>query len=159
MPPALKRPAIELIRGANNLLLGHGKAVQALRSAATQPIEISMPFAGLLHLPATTSDADVEAARAASFTVEKSKPLADIPGLSMLSAAWWLDPVYLGHYPEQGLQFFGKAASSLSASDLDIIHRPLDFLAVNLYTAPSVKAGKNGKPAPVPDGPEVKKTN
>ena len=158
MPPALKRPPLELVRGANNLLLAHGKAVQALRSAANQPIEVGMPFAGILKIPATPSEADVEAARIASFTVEKSKLAPEQPGISLLSAAWWLDPIYLGHYPEQGLKFFGKAAASLSASDMKIIHRPLDFLAINLYTASTVKADKNGKPQPVPDAPTVKKT-
>ena len=159
MPPARKHTPLELVTGANNILLAHGKAVQAVRAAATQPVEMSLPFAGILKLPATNSEADVDAARAASFQVEKTALAPGMPGASFLNAAWWLDPIYLGHYPEQGLQFFGSAAKSLSAADMDIIHRPLDFLAVNLYTAARVQADKHGKPVAVADGPNVKHTS
>ncbi len=158
MPPARKHTPVELVTGANNLLLAHGKAVQAVRAAARKPVEISLPFAGILKLPATTGKADVEAARTATFTVEKTSLAPGMPGASFLNSAWWLDPIYLGHYPEQGLQFFGAAAKFLSPADTASIHQPLDFLAVNLYTAPRVKADSAGKPVPVVDGPEVKHT-
>jgi beta-glucosidase len=158
MPPALHRPDAELLTGANNLLLAHGKAVQALRAMAKQPIQVSLPFAGILKLPATTGAADAQAARTASFTVEKNRLAPEMPGVAFLSASWWLDPIYLGHYPEQGLRFFGAAAKGLKASDLETIHQPLDFLAINLYTASRVKAGADGRPQAVPDAPDVQRT-
>jgi beta-glucosidase len=117
-----------------------------------------MPFAGILKLPATKSSADVEAARTATFTVAKNTLGPGMPAIAFLSASWWLDPIYLGHYPEQGLQFFGPAAKFLNPADLETIHQPLDFLAVNLYTASTVKAGADGKPEAVPDAPTVKRT-
>lgn len=158
MPPSNKLSPVDLVTGANNLLLGHGKAVQALRANAKQPIQISMPFAGMLKLPASNSAADIRAARTASFTVEKVSLGGGTGGLAMLSTAWWLDPVYLGHYPEQGLQYFGPAAKFLNSADLEIIHQPLDFLSINLYTAPAVKEGPRDTPVVVPYGPEVKRT-
>jgi beta-glucosidase len=73
MPPQQKRADAELVLGAHNILLGHGKSVQAIRAAAKRPVEISLAFAGLISLPASDSPNDIAAARTASFRVKKSK--------------------------------------------------------------------------------------
>jgi beta-glucosidase len=73
MPPEQKRADAELVLGAHNILLGHGKSVQAIRAAAKRPVEISLAFAGLISLPASDSPNDIAAARTASFRVKKSK--------------------------------------------------------------------------------------
>jgi beta-glucosidase len=73
MPPQQKRADAELVLGAHNILLGHGKSVQAIRAAAKRPGEISLAFAGLISLPASDSPNDIAAARTASFRVKKSK--------------------------------------------------------------------------------------
>ena len=159
MPPEQKLSNTDLARGAHNILLGHGKSVQAIRAAAKRPVEISLAFAGLFSLPASTRAADVDAARAASFRVKKSKLGPDLPPMAMLSTGWWLDPVYLGKYPEDGLKLFPEAVKLAKPEDLKTIHQPLDFCAVNLYFAPTVKAGADGQPEAVPDPPDIPRSH
>jgi beta-glucosidase len=155
MPPQQKLADADLVIGAHNILLGHGKSVQAIRGAAKRPLEISLPFAGLFSLPASDTPADIAAARTASFRVKKSKIAPDLPPMTMLSPGWWLDPVYLGKYPEDGLKLFPEAAKVVKPEDMKTINQPLDFCGVNLYFAPTVKTGADGQPEAVPDPPNI----
>jgi beta-glucosidase len=61
-----------------------------------------------------------------------------------------MDPVYLGHYPEDGVQFFGANAPEPRAGDMELIKQPLDFFGVNIYGGHFVRAGQDGKPEDVP---------
>ncbi len=159
MPPNQKLADAELVRGAHNILLGHGKSVQAIRAAAKRPVEMSLAFAGLFSLPASSSSPDVGAAQAASFRVKKTKILPDVAPMAMLSNAWWLDPIYLGRYPEDGLKLFPDAIKLAKPEDMKIINESLDFCGVNLYSAPTVKAGANGQPEAVPDPPNIPRSH
>lgn len=155
MPPNQKLPDAELVRGAHNILLGHGKSVQAIRAAAKRPVEVSLAFAGILSLPASGKPQDIEVARAASFGVRKIPIIPGLAPMAMLSTAWWLDPIYLGKYPEDGLRLFPDAAKLATADDMKTINQALDFCGINLYFAPKLKAGVNGAPEIVPDPPNV----
>jgi beta-glucosidase len=155
MPPSQKLADAQLVVGAHNILLGHGKSVQAIRAAAKQPVEVSLAFAGLMSLPASASSADVAAARSASFAVKKTKLGPELPPMVMLSAGWWLDPIYLGKYPDDGLKLFPDAVKLATPEDMKTIHQPLDFCGVNLYFAPTVKAGADGQPEIVPEPPNT----
>jgi beta-glucosidase len=155
MPPEQKLADAELVLGAHNILLGHGKSVQAIRAAAKSPVEVSLAFASLCSLPASESPADIAAARRASFRVKKSKVAPDLPPMTMISTGWWLDPIYLGKYPEDGLKLFPEAAKLVKPEDMKTINQPLDFCGVNLYFAPTVKAGADGQPEAVPDPPNI----
>ena len=150
-PPFLKLPREQLALGAHHILLGHGRAVQAIRAAAKKPVEIGLPIAGQVSLPATESPADIAAARAGSFAVREVRIAPAFPPTVLLSEAWWLDPVYLGRYPEQGFQFFPSAEKLATPEAMAAIHQPLDFCAVNLYFGPHLRAGVDGKPENVPD--------
>jgi beta-glucosidase len=46
----------------------------------------------------------------------------------------YLDPVFLGRYPEALAEIFGEAWPEHPAVDLAEIRRPLDFLGINYYT-------------------------
>jgi beta-glucosidase len=151
MPPALKLDSAELALGAHNLLLGHGRSVQAIRAAAKKPVKVGLPFAGMFSLPASSSPADVAAARTASFSVEKRTIIPMQPPMTMLCNSWWLDPIYLGHYPAEGYKLFPTAEKLATPADMRTIHQPVDYCAVNVYFAPTVKAGADGKPELVPD--------
>jgi beta-glucosidase len=159
MPPQHKLADAELVLGAHNILLGHGKSVQAIRAAAKRPVEVSLAFAGLFSLPASDRPADVAAARTASFRVKKTKLGPDLPPMAILSTGWWLDPVYLGRYPEDGLKLFPEAAKLAKPGDMKTINQPLDFCGVNLYFAPTVKAGADGQPEVVPDPPNIPRSH
>jgi beta-glucosidase len=87
--------------------------------------------------------------------VKKTKLAADLPPMTMLSTGWWLDPIYLGKYPEDGLKLFPEATKLVKPEDMKTINQPLDFCGVNLYFAPTVKAGADGQPEAVPDPPNI----
>ena len=57
---------------------------------------------------------------------------------------------YLGHYPAEGYKLFPTAEKLAKPADMRIIHQPLDSCAIDLYFAPHVKAGEDGKPELVP---------
>jgi beta-glucosidase len=144
MPPFTKLPREELVLGAHHILLGHGLSVQAIRAAASNPVEVGMPFAGQFSLPATNSNADVEAARTRSFTVQETRLAPTMPPALLLGNAWWLDAIYLGKYPEDGLKLFPTAEKLATAEAMATIHQPLDYCAVNLYFGPHVRAAAGG---------------
>jgi beta-glucosidase len=113
----------------------------------------------MLSLPASSSQEDIAAARTASFSVEKRAIIPGIPGLTMLNNSWWLDPIYLGHYPAEGYKLFPTAEKLATPADMRIIHQPVDYCPVNLYFAPTVKAGPDGKPATVPEDPTAPRSH
>ena len=159
MPPFQKLDREKLAMGAHYILLGHGLAVQAIRAAAKKRLEVGLPFAGQLSLPASESAADVAAARAASFTVHEQTIMPTAPPLLFLSNAWWLDPIYLGKYPEACFQMAPGLEKLATPEAMKTIHQPLDYCAINLYFASHVKAGADGKPEVVPDPPDMPRSH
>jgi beta-glucosidase len=66
---------------------------------------------------------------------------------------WWMDPVYLGRYPADGLAIYGRSVPEFDPDDMKVIAQPLDFCGVNLYTTEFWKAGTTGpERVPHPDG-------
>ena len=57
-----------------------------------------------------------------------------------------MDPVYLGEYPEDGLQLFGSDMPKYTAKDMETIAQPLDFFTTNIYNGRVTRVGKDGKP-------------
>jgi beta-glucosidase len=140
---------------AHHILLGHGKSVQAIRAAARRKVEASLAFAGILSLPASENAEDVAAAKGASFGVRKVQIVPGFAPMVMLSTAWWLDPIYLGRYPEDGLKLLPDAEKLAKSEDMKTISQPVDFCGINLYFAPHVRAGARGAPEVVPEAPET----
>jgi beta-glucosidase len=129
--PGFQLPLSEVLQAGHNTLLAHGKGVMALRAAARRPLCISYAPVGMPKLPFSESPTDVELARRATFEVTEE---------NCWSNSWWMDPVYLGGYPEQGLSFFGKHAPRIGAGDYEIIRQPLDLFSVNIYQGQKVEA-------------------
>jgi beta-glucosidase len=110
-----------------------------MRARAKQPLTIGLVPSGEAFFPADESSTDdVEAARTMEFAVTQTEQLRH--------HAWWLDPVYLGHYPEEGLKRYGSDAPRISEGDLELINQPLDVCAINFYHAKPVRADQDGKP-------------
>jgi beta-glucosidase len=102
---------------AHHLNLAHGAAVQALRA--------SMPRARVgtvMQMPAvyplTRSEADLAAAQR----------------FDLIFNRFYLDPVLLGHYPDEALEILAPLSPPIRDGDLAVIHQPLDFIGVNNYT-------------------------
>lgn len=139
--PGLKLPLRDQIIAGHHALLAHGRACQAARASAKQPIRLAIAPVCVVKYPATSSQADVEAARAWTCGVREK---------DLWNNAWWYDPVFLGRYPEEGLRVYGDAVPDFPAADLDVIRQPLDYLGINIYEGQPTKAGPGGEPVAVP---------
>ena len=140
--PGLKLSRKEVLLATHHALLAHGRAVQVIRAKAKKTPVIGFAPVGNLHTPASNSEADIEAARTATFEVPEQ-------GWTY-NYGWYCDPVMLGQYPEQGLRLFGKDAPAFTDADLATMHQPLDMFGVNIYSAAVARADENGRPEIVP---------
>ena len=142
--PGDKYGLAEVLRVGHNALRAHGKAVQTLRANAKKPVKVGYVPYSQIKMPATNSPQDIEAARKATFAVTEK---------DTWNHAWWLDPVYFGHYPEDGLKLFGADAPQVRDGDMETICQPLDFFMANIYGGSKVRAGKDGLWENVPEPP------
>ena len=113
--PGRVEPEAALAAG-HHLLLGHGLAVEAIRTAAP-----SASVGIVLNIepqhPATGDPLDLEAAGVAHDQVNR----------------WFLDPLTGLGYPSEGAAAWGWAQDEVLDGDLRTIQAPLDFLGVNYY--------------------------
>ncbi len=135
--PGLQLPLGEVLQAGHHALIGHGKAVQAMRAAAKQDLSIGLVPAGESYTPAADTPEDIETARDLTFNIYDKE--------TIFHHSWWLDPVYLGSYPESGLKVYGKDAPDIKSGDMELINQPIDVCCVNYYSARKVRAGKDGK--------------
>lgn len=124
-------PLSQMLLAGHHSLLAHGKAVLALRAHAKQPLQIGYAPVGMPFHPVSESPEDIAAARHATFGVWDK---------NSWNNAWWMDPVFRGEYPAQGLEFFGRDVPPIGADDMRVIAQPLDFFGVNIYQSTPVRA-------------------
>jgi beta-glucosidase len=141
--PGDKLPFGDYLTAAHNAMRAHGRAVQVLR-ARVKDARIGYVLATQPTQPASDKPEDVEAARAAMFAVS---------GRNEWNNAWWMDPVLLGRYPEDGVANYGKDMPKFKPSDLDEMKQPLDYVGLNIYKAETWRRGADGKPEQVPFPP------
>lgn len=141
--PGLKLDTESLLCIVHNVLLAHGKAVTVLKSHGKERIKVGMAPEGIVKIPYSDSPEDIEAARTAMFAMKDE---------NLRINSWWMDPVFLGHYPEDGLRLFKEKAPIIRHGDMEIINQPLDFFGFNNYYADVVRQTEDGietvKPSP-----------
>ncbi len=120
----------------HNALLSHGRCVQVLRAECPPTARIGFAPTASQRIPATGSEADIQAARRAYFEGVGHSGLWT-PSMSM-------DPVYLGRYPTQAFEVYGADMPHIGEGDLELISQPLDFLGINCYTGTKVRAKSDG---------------
>jgi len=128
--PGKQDPAA-VFAAVHHLLLGHGLAARALRSAGAQSISITLnPNVALPVDP--TSAADQEAVRI----------------IDGLSNRMFLDPLFKGQYPADMLEHMSRFTdlSYIADGDLATINAPIDVLGINFYQ-PAYVSAKPGAPA------------
>jgi beta-glucosidase len=121
-----RRLMFDALPAAHHLLLGHGRAVQALRATNARSIGTAMN-----HTPvwaATDSDEDKAAAQA----------------YGTLWNRLFADPVLRGGYPDG----YAALMPGPVEDDLRVISSPVDFYGVNYYVPTRVA----GPSTPAPDG-------
>ncbi len=110
----------------HHLLLGHGLAVQALRSVhPSVPVGITLDLHPV-RVPAGVQPDVVEQARLITD--------AEVNGL-------FLEPVLNGRYPVHARAALLPDPSLIADGDLETISQPIDFLGVNYYAPVYIRAG------------------
>ncbi|RKT56782.1 GH1 family beta-glucosidase [Saccharothrix australiensis] len=125
------------LEAAHHLLLGHGLAVRAMRSAAPADHRFSL----VLNLCSVRVDHDDETHRAAAHKVDG------------LQNRLFLDPLAGRGYPEDVLAetaWLGDWSRVVRAGDLEAVATPIDWLGVNYYSPTRVAPAPAGQ---VTDGP------
>lgn len=104
---------------AHHLMLGHGKAVEAMRSqSSTTQLGI------VLNLAPVYLEGGADPDHPAHTSVALHD--AQLNGL-------WTEPLLKGHYPDTLLDLGELVTGHLSDGDLGIISHPLDWLGINYY--------------------------
>jgi beta-glucosidase len=112
----------------HNLLRAHGAAVQAYRATGKHRIGLVVNIEP--KYTATPAEEDRAATARADAYMNRQ----------------YLDPVFLGRYPEELVEIFGDAWPSWPAADFELIRQPLDFLGVNYYTRNVTRANAQSWP-------------
>ncbi|MBN2354465.1 beta-glucosidase [candidate division KSB1 bacterium] len=142
--PGLTLSRADTFQLIHHILLAHGRAVQVLRAQGRQPLQVGLATCGFPAVPATETPADIEAARQYMFSLRDSNPENN---------TWWLDPIFLGAYPDDGKRLFADHLPIMKSEDFTIIRQPLDFFAVNFYFGPTIRMSDDGKPERLPHPP------
>lgn len=133
-PPGLKSLEKTPL-AAHNLLRGHAQAVQAFRADGKGQIGLVV---NLEPKYAASNDPEDAAAMARTHAYMNRQ---------------FLDPVFLGAYPDELSDIFGRDWPRFPESDLKLIREPIDFLGINYYTRSVVRSAPSSPPfyaAPVP---------
>ncbi len=138
--PGKKLALKDTFRIVHNALKAHGRAVINLRKYAKKEIKIGYAPTCTVAIPCTESAADIEAARKVYFGLNDPNP-----GWTW-NVAWFSDPVFLGHYPEEGLKKYKDYLPEITEEDMQLIHQPLDYMGHNIYNGYFIREGKDGQP-------------
>jgi beta-glucosidase len=110
------RSLFEAPIASHNLLRAHAAGVTAYRAEGRHQIGLVVNLEP--KYSASESPEDLAATRRADAYMNRQ----------------FLDPVFLGRYPEELPGIFGPAWPDFPATDFDAIRQPIDFLGVNYYT-------------------------
>jgi beta-glucosidase len=121
------RDAEAAAAATHHLLLGHGLAAQALRSASPRAVPVGITLdMHPLRLPGEP----------AADAVQRASRIRDAE-LNRL----YLEPVLHGRYPAEARDALLPPDSVVAPGDLDVIAQPVDFLGVNYYSPVFLRAG------------------
>ena len=101
---------------SHNLLRAHGAAIQAIRAEGGRQAGLVVNLEP--KYPASDRPEDLAATRRADAYMNRQ----------------FLDPVFLGRYPEELAEVYGAGWAAHPAEDFALIGQPLDFLGINYYT-------------------------
>jgi beta-glucosidase len=104
---------------SHNLLRAHGSAIEVFRASnAARHGRIGIVVNLEPKYPATESIEDLAATARADAYMNRQ----------------YLDPLFLGSYPDEMKEIFGEAWPDRDADDMKAIAEPFDFLGINYYT-------------------------
>ena len=129
------RSRFEAPIASHNLLRSHAEAVKVYRAEGRHRIGIVVNLEP--KYPASDRPEDRAAAERADAYMNRQ----------------YLDPIFLGRYPDELAEIFGEAWPRWSADDVAQIRQPIDFLGVNYYTRSVTRFERDAwllQAAPVP---------
>lgn len=116
--PGLTLPRKQVMQARHNAVLAHGLAVQAIRAAAKQPVQVGLAEDMTGAMPAIEDEAHI---RAATTALREEN-------------AGYITVILGGRYTDLYLKNLGPDAPQFTPEDLKIISSPIDFLGINVYT-------------------------
>jgi beta-glucosidase len=105
------------LQAAHHLMLAHGLGMQALR-ANTRTARLGVVLDVKPYHAADDSAASRQAAHNAYGVFNR----------------WFMDPMFLGHYPQEIWDGYGADVPAVQAVDLGTICQPIDSLGINYYS-------------------------
>ncbi len=132
--PNMTVSALTLNNVFHHAILCHGYGVKAVRAHGGEGATVGLTDNSYVPIPFSETPADIAAAR--EWYIEKNEYI--------------LGAIFNGGYSAAYLKKCGKDAPVVKPGDFDIISLPTDFLGINLYSAPIIRRGSDGKPEEVP---------
>lgn len=142
--PGIKLSKEDCFICVKNVLLAHGRAVKKLRELGGD-VMIGMAACGGIKIPISPSEADIQAARKATFCI------SDDPDEALFSVSLWSDPVFFGDYPEDFKKLYFGRFVPFTKEEQSLVSQPVDFFGQNIYNGSPVRAAESGW-EPVPFG-------
>jgi beta-glucosidase len=128
--PGIRDPQAAVI-AAHHLLLGHGLAVERIRSNVPDAlVGITLDLSPVYGLD------------------DRPETVAAIERQDRFKNRWFLDPIFRGRYPESLFAERHLAPPPIQNDDFHIICRPTDFLGVNYYSRSVVTADTSTETKP-----------
>lgn len=140
--PGIKLSATQFLLAVKHAMMAHGVAVQTLRARSKRPAWISYAPLSHIGIPESETPADIAAAKDCTFGIPG-------PERSFWFESIYLDSVLKGIWPEESAYAFAKSSFTVTDSELATMHQPLDALGLNYYAAPTIRAGRDGRPETV----------
>lgn len=136
--PGSKKRLERMCRITRNVLLSHGKAVKVLRDRAVLKPQVGVAMDGTLWIPWKETEEEIEKARGITF--------ADTADQHQVN--WWMDPIVKGTLQDE-------LALYITDEELNMIHRPIDFMGYNCYKANNYDDDNGWNPAVYPGLPRT----
>lgn len=133
--PALKLSTSAIMTAIHNTLLAHGRAVKVIRENSGAASQIGYAPVGSVYYPKNETELEIKYAR--EFMFSKADQ-------SLWSNEWWMDPIFFGKYPEEGVQKFREYMPRITDDDMNTIAQHLDFFGCNIYNGRAIEEN-NGK--------------
>jgi len=134
------RNAFEAPIASHQLMRSHGKAVQAYRAIGKHEVGLVVNLAP--KHPATDRPEDVAAARRADAYMNRQ----------------YLDPVFLGRYPDEMTEIFGEAWPRWPDEDYKLIGQKIDFVGINYYMRDMIRHEETAWPVKTTVVPQPQST-
>jgi beta-glucosidase len=132
--PGLKLPWPEFLIATKHALLAHGDAVAAIRASAARA-RVGVAVCAIHGIPASDDPADVAANERYTFEIG---PWTD---RRFWHQAPYLEPMLRG--------VWAVGEGEPTPDELRRMSRPLDFLGLNVYSAPYIRSQEDGAPTVV----------